>query len=102
MNRSNFIHAAAAVALQISLGALPYAIGVDWALWASGAFAVGFFVGVEWMQELRVQNPQWPQTKTTPLGAMKAFTGWSRDRYWDFGAGLILCGIVAFITERVA
>lgn len=87
-------HAGAALAIQIALGGA-VAFFLPWFLYVTGALAVGFFIGIEWMQELRVQNPDWPNTPTTFEAALRAFTGWDSDRYGDIGFGMLACSLVA-------
>lgn len=86
-------HALAALIVQNFIG---YITG-NWLV--GGIFMIGFFVGVEWMQEVRVQNLEWPQESLDIKAIFAAFTGWSTDRYMDCGLSLIVCSIVILIKE---
>ena len=89
MNKSNFVHAAFAVGFQLAVG-LPAFVLWGWTLptFGAGLFIVGFFVGVEWMQQinmnlLREYRP-WPDV----LSVRDILNGfkWSKlDRYLDCG-----------------
>lgn len=96
--RSWFLHAAGALAAQVALGAPLAGAGVPWSLWATGAGAVGFLVGVEWMQQVRVnlagEGRPWPSRLS--LGDVLAGFAWSNlDRYGDVLPAAALCAWVA-------
>ena len=95
MNKSNFIHAAYAVAFQ----AIFALVTGDWLIGA--ALAIGFFVGVEWMQEIRIKlqgrGIRWPYP-VSPRLAIEGFMGWGRDRYMDILFPLVAVMAVAFVA----
>ncbi len=77
--KSNIVHAIAALAIQLPFGLAGYAeIG--------GAVAVGFFIGVEWMQQIRInlaeQGRPWP-TELTIEDIILGFYWTTLDRYLD-------------------
>lgn len=89
-------HASAAVVVQLAVG---LALG-NWVL--GGAFMVGFFVGVEWMQQIRQNddagNSSWPAA----LSAREILMGFiwrDPDRYKDAGLPLVACLLIAFFAN---
>jgi len=98
VNRSNFTHAAYALVIQAALGLALAQLGVTNAWWIAGALPVGFFIGVEWMQRLRqiieAAGGTWPAPVNAAL-ALRAFLGWTRDRYGDAGIPLLACALAA-------
>jgi len=102
MNKSNLLHVAAAVVIQLGFGALPAYLGISWALWASAALATGFFIGVEWMQQVQInlilQQRPWP-TKLSVKDILQGFAWKALDRYGDAGGPLLATALVAWFTK---
>jgi len=99
MNKSNFIHAVAALAIQVALGAAAFYLGVTYACWVSGALACGAFIGIEWMQQinmnlLREYRP-WPDALSV-RDVLRGFVWRSPDRYGDCGLPLVACSLLAY------
>ena len=91
-------HALYAVSFQVVFGLLTG----EWK--AGGALAVGFFVGVEWMQEIRMKMQErgirWP-APVSPEFALEGFEGWGRDRYVDCVLPAIACYLAVIIKEAL-
>ena len=98
MNKSNFLHAAYAVGFQLAVGLAPFLIWkTTLPLVIAGAGAAGFFVGVEWMQQIRMnlalEGRPWPTTLTI-MDNVRGFRWTSIDRYGD-------CGIPAIAVTLI-
>lgn len=95
MNKSHFIHAGYALLMQLPFLLFGYA-------WVGAAFAVGFFVGVEWMQQIRVHvaatGRDWP-TKLDIYDIWMGFMWDNRDRYLDAGLPIVATVGVALILN---
>ncbi len=113
----NCKHGIAAAAFQLGVG-FPLAfivIGVLWlfgyepdvrlvvriTLCVTGLLAIGFFIGVEWMQQVRVDfdtdRRLWP-SRLSLADIVNGFRwGRNRDRYHDAGWPIVFCSIVALV-----
>lgn len=95
MNKSNWIHALAALLIQSPFAVFGMAD-------VGGALAVGILIGIEWMQQVRVNlseaNRPWP-TKLSIKDIAYGMAWTNRDRYLDVGLGLIACSIIYGVTK---
>lgn len=90
--KSWLIHALAALLIQAPFAVAGYA-------WVGAAFAVGILVGIEWMQQVRInlseQQRPWPDKLSVKDIAQGA--AWTNmDRYLDVGLGLAACSLIAY------
>lgn len=99
MNSTNWRHMLVGWGIQLFVG-IPMVIhGVENALWITGAFAGGMFLGREHMGrqvDIRVETGV-PVAQQNPL---KALLGWSKDALLDFWPTAALVLVSAGLGER--
>jgi len=105
MNKSNFVHGLGALGFQLAVGLPALALGYGpLPLLLAGAGASGFWVGVEWMQQVRVnlaaEGRPWP-TVMSPMDALRGFRWTSADRYGDCGVAIALCSLASGLLPRL-
>ena len=88
MNKTNFIHAAWAVAMQI-IGTL-----LTGNVWAGALFAIGFYLGREHAQK----EYKYARDVTT-LKWYAGFTDWSKDNFYDVLTPLVAVSIVGCLWQ---
>ena len=94
MNRTNWEHAAYALAMQ-----LPFGLFGAW--WMGAAFAAAFFLGREHAQFEKKLTHGGPVDTLNPLAAF-AFWRWSVDSRLDLVMPVIAVTLLAFLMEYAA
>lgn len=99
MNWTNWRHMAYGWLIQFGAGIPMVLLGVENALWITGAFAGGYFLAREMMGrqvDIRAETG----TPVAQQNVLDAFFGWSKDALLDFWPTAVLVLATAGLGER--